>query len=111
MKVGRIVALAVFAACLSAAEDRARAGGSNIERRVYVTRRTDAPPRIDGRLDDSVWNAVPWAGEFIAREPVAGVPPTGQTAFKILYDDENLYFACRAYDPDPERVSNILAER
>jgi hypothetical protein len=79
--------------------------------RVYVTRRTEAPPRIDGHLDDLAWETVEWAGGFLQREPTEGVPPTGQTAFKILYDDQAIYLAYRAFDPEPAKISRILARR
>jgi hypothetical protein len=40
-----------------------------------------------------------------------GVPPSYQTAFKILYDANNLYIAYRAYDPEPGRIASLLARR
>lgn len=79
--------------------------------RVYVTERTPSPPEIDGVIDESVWNAVEWAGEFTQREPTEGAPPSGQTQFKILYDDENLYVAYRAFDPEPNGVRSVLGRR
>jgi hypothetical protein len=79
--------------------------------RVYVTGRASAPPRIDGRIDETVWDAVEWADGFTQREPDEGQPPTGDTRFKILYDDENLYVAYHALDPDPDRIVSILDRR
>ncbi len=79
--------------------------------RIYTTQRTDQPPSIDGRLDDPCWEAVEWAGDFVQWEPDEGKPPTHQTAFKILYDENNLYVAYRAYDAEPERIVNRLARR
>jgi len=81
------------------------------ERRSYTTDRTPTPPRIDGLLDDAVWDRVDWGTGFQQREPEEGAPPTGETAFKILYDDTNLYLAFRAYDPEPEKVSSVLGRR
>lgn len=80
-------------------------------RRVYHTHRTTDPPEIDGRLDDAVWELVPWSGEFVQRSPDEGDAPTGQTRFKILYDDANIYVAYRAYDPEPARIGNVLDRR
>src|SRR5688500_3239668 len=79
-------------------------------RRVYDSRRTNDPPRIDGRIDDAAWQDVAWSGEFVQREPTEGVAPTGQTQFKVLYDDDALYFAFRAFD-DPKAVSPHLSRR
>ncbi|MGD8396339.1 MAG: DUF5916 domain-containing protein, partial [Candidatus Eiseniibacteriota bacterium] len=79
--------------------------------RTYTTARAVTPPRIDGRLDEAVWDLVPWAGDFVQRDPAEGEPPSAQTEFKILYDDHDLYVAYRAHDPEPERIARILARR
>lgn len=82
-----------------------------VEPRVYHTTRTDTPPHLDGAIDDSVWDSVEWSGEFLQHEPAEGKPPSCQTAFKILYDDDNLYLAYRAFDPEPQAISSILGRR
>ncbi|MBC8366439.1 carbohydrate binding family 9 domain-containing protein, partial [bacterium] len=84
---------------------------SYAEKRSYTTTRTDEAPRIDGNIDESVWNKVNWTGDFLQRDPVEGVSPTGQTAFKILYDDENLYLAYHAKDPEPDKLASIMSRR
>jgi len=85
--------------------------GKYIEPRVYTTQRTIGPaPVVDGRLDDTAWEIVDWTGDFVQREPADGEPPSRQTKFKVVYDDEALYFAFRAYD-DPELVTRMLARR
>jgi hypothetical protein len=81
------------------------------ETRIYTTDRAERPPRIDGVLDDAVWEQVEWGTGFLQREPEEGEPPTGETSFKILYDDANLYLAYRASDPEPEKISSVLARR
>ena len=79
--------------------------------RIYRTARlTGEPPRIDGRLDDAVWNQVDWSGDFIQRTPDDGTAPTAQTEFKLVYDDEAVYFAFRMHD-DPALVRSLLARR
>lgn len=85
---------------------------STHERRIYNTKHTGSqPPRIDGRLDDACWAQVEWATDFTQWEPAEGVPPSQQTAFKILYDESALYIAYRAYDAEPDKVSSILGRR
>ena len=80
-------------------------------RRVYVTQRLNgAPVVVDGRLDDPAWNLVEWSGGFVQREPTEGVPPTAPTEFKVLYDDDALYFAFRCHD-DPALMTSMLARR
>lgn len=82
------------------------------ERKSYTTKRIEGPsPKIDGLLDEPVWNTVEWAGGFRQYDPDWGAEPTEQTAFKILYDDDNLYVAIRAYDSNPEEIVKRLSRR
>ncbi len=69
------------------------------------------PPVIDGHLNDKVWKLAPWGDHFTQFEPYNGKPPTQKTAFKILYDNNNLYVAIRAYDTDPSKIERILSRR
>lgn len=61
-------------------------------------------PKIDGKLDDAVWDLAPAAGRFIQREPQAGAPSTERTEFRILYDDRRIYFGIWAFDSDPRGI-------
>ena len=58
-------------------------------------------PKIDGALDDEVWQLAPPFGDFIQREPRVGARSTEKTEFRVLYDDRKLYVAIWAYEPDP----------
>ncbi|MFN8259078.1 MAG: DUF5916 domain-containing protein [Bacteroidales bacterium] len=82
-----------------------------IEQRTYQTQFTNIPPDIDGLMNDSCWNQVEWSGNFTQTMPVENQPPTQQTAFKILYDSDNLYVFIRAYDTEPDKISRILSRR
>lgn len=61
-------------------------------------------PRIDGRLDDAVWDLAPVQGRFIQREPQFGYESTERTEFRVLYDDRTLYFGIWAFDSDPDGI-------
>jgi hypothetical protein len=61
-------------------------------------------PRIDGRLDDAVWDLAPAQGSFLQREPHAGMPISERTEFRVLYDDRKIYFGLWAYDSDPAGI-------
>lgn len=97
--------------CLLAGMVGPLAHASQVDRRVYLTGRLDGePPAIDGSLTESVWDSVDWAGDFLQRDPVDGQPPSKQTQFKMLYDDDAVYFAFRAFD-DPEQCNRLLSRR
>ncbi len=69
------------------------------------------PPVIDGHLNDKVWKRASWGTHFTQFEPYDGKPPTQKTAFKILYDNNNLYIGIRCYDTDPSKIERILSRR
>jgi hypothetical protein len=78
----------------------------------YTTSRVNGKvPEIDGTLDDDSWKTVEWGNNFTQRQPYEGKPPTFQTAFKILYDDNNVYIGIRAFDKDPDKIVKRLARR
>jgi hypothetical protein len=83
----------------------------SIEKRIYNTTFTPNPPEIDGYMIDSCWNLVNWGSDFVQVLPYDGRPPSKQTSFKILYDQNNLYVFIRAFDSEPEKISRRLSRR
>jgi Domain of unknown function (DUF1083). len=81
------------------------------EKRTYQTAFTKTAPEIDGLLNDSCWSQVPWSGEFTQIQPYENKPPTQQTSFKVLYDDDNLYMFIRAFDTEPQKISRRISRR
>ena len=47
---------------------------------------------LDGRLEETAWDLATPAKDFTQRIPRFGAPPSEPTEFRILYDDNNLYF-------------------
>ena len=82
-----------------------------VEKKTYQTAFTSSPPTIDGFLNDSCWNKVDWGNDFIQTQPYENKPPSQKTAFKILYDDNNLYVFIRAYDTEPDKISRRISRR
>ena len=82
-----------------------------IGKRTYNTVFTKSAPVIDGLINDECWNLVEWSGNFTQTQPVENKPPSQQTAFKILYDNDNLYIFIRSFDNEPEKISSIMSRR
>lgn len=81
-------------------------------KKLYTTKSiTTTAPDIDGLLDDPAWETVEWGGDFIVREPEYGLEPKAKTAFKILYDQKNLYIAFRCYDKEPDKIERRMGRR
>ena len=83
----------------------------DVEKRTYQTVSTQTPPEIDGLPDDDCWNLVEWGNNFTQTSPYENKPPTQQTSFKILYDNNNLYVLVRAHDTEADKISKILSRR
>lgn len=86
--------------------------GSPKEKKSYKTSKIlTSAPRIDGIIDDAAWEAVTWEGEFIQLQPYENKPPSQQTKFKIVYDDNNLYIAIKALDSAPDSIVRRMSRR
>ena len=85
---------------------------ADVERKTYITRHINPhPPVIDGIPNDPAWEKVEWQTDFIQWKPYEGKPPSQRTAFKILYDDKNLYIAIRAFDTEPGKIERRISRR
>lgn len=82
-----------------------------IVKRTYQTAFAKSSPAIDGLMNDDCWNAVEWTTDFIQSQPVENKPPSQQTGFKILYDNDNIYVFVRAYDTEPDKISKLMSRR
>lgn len=82
-----------------------------VVRRTYKTAFATNAPVIDGTDKDDCWNLVDWTGNFTQSQPQENKRPSQQTAFKILYDDNNLYVFVHASDSTPDKISQIMSRR
>lgn len=72
---------------------------------------TSAAPKIDGDISDAVWQKAPVISEFYQLEPDEGAPASERTEVRILYDENNLYFAVKAFDSDPSAINASIKAR
>ncbi len=73
--------------------------------------RTSTPPVIDGDLGDAVWQSAPTVTGFKTWMPDYGKDMPDQTVVYYAHDAENLYFAFRAFDSEPNRIKASIAAR
>ncbi len=61
-------------------------------------------PVIDGRLEDSVWQAAQPLGGLIQHEPFEGRDASERTEIRILFDGSALYIGARLFDREPAGI-------
>jgi len=82
-----------------------------IPKRSYSATYTTATPVIDGSIEEEAWQTGTWQGDFKQYEPVNGAAATQKTEFKVLFDDNNIYVAIKAYDTNPDSIVRRISRR
>lgn len=72
---------------------------------------TTIPPVIDGQLDDAVWESAPKVSEFKTFTPDFGKELSEKTIVYMAYDKENIYFAYKCYDSQPDKIRATVTSR
>lgn len=82
------------------------------DKKSYTSSRIiSSAPKIDGVFNDESWGSVEWESSFVQLSPYENKPPTAQTSFKVMYDDNNLYVAIKAHDPSPDSIVRRMSRR
>ena len=86
---------------------------SKYDQKTYTTQRLpkNEAPSIDGIIKESIWDIVPWTGDFIEQMPDENTSPAQETQFKITYDSKYLYVAVRCFDTEPDKIEKRLSRR
>lgn len=66
--------------------------------------RVDHSPRLDGTLDDPLWQAARPIKDFRQQEPYEGQPATEKTTVRILYTRRAVYFGIHCYDSESKKI-------
>ena len=66
--------------------------------------RVNQAPKLDGTLDDPLWQTAKAISNFRQREPHEGEPATENTEVRILYTRHAVYFGIYCHDFDPSRI-------
>jgi hypothetical protein len=106
-----IPAVTVWAQQPQAAPAPAPAAGEDTQRRYFQVSRTNAPIRIDGVLDDAGWEGATVVDLPYEWFPGDNTTPPVRTDALITFDDDNLYVAFKAQDPDSKAIRANLMDR
>jgi len=64
----------------------------------------ERPPKLDGTLDDPLWQQATPITNFLQREPYEGQPPSERTEVRILYTKHSVYFGIACFDSEPKKI-------
>ena len=66
--------------------------------------RTSEEIKVDGVLDEAVWQSVEPIRQLYQIQPDQGEPATEQSEVRILYDDKKLYFGFIFFDSEMDKI-------
>lgn len=71
----------------------------------------DQAVKVDGALDEPVWEKASVLTDFIQFQPQRGNPASVKTIAKVLYDRKYLYVGFLCFDPQPEKIVAGVSKR
>jgi len=78
---------------------------------TYNIPRTIHSPTIDGNFSNGEWSAAATVELQYETNPGNSTPAPVKTTAFMMEDGENLYFAFKAYDPQPEKILAFIRDR
>ncbi|MFC2129205.1 DUF5916 domain-containing protein [Bacteroidota bacterium] len=101
-----LLAVGVLCTSLFAQKDSIR------ETRIYDSQKVISNSlRIDGILDEEAWQSADWQGDFIQHNPYSGRNASFETQYAVCFDEDFIYIAFKAYDPNPDSIVSRLTRR
>ena len=106
--------LPIFAALsmvapLAARQEEGRAMGA--VRPPHAVTRAASPIKVDGNLDEAAWQGAAVIDLPFETRPAENTAAPVKTECLITHDDDNLYVAFRAQDPEPSQIRAHLSDR
>ncbi len=85
---------------------------TNFQRKsIRAVKANPHAPKIDGRLDDPIWQQAEFHSDFLQRVPNEGAQPPEKTEVAIAYDENTLYVGARLYCDQPDKLRMHLERR
>jgi hypothetical protein len=72
--------------------------------RIAQAHRVDHAPKLDGTLDDPLWQQATAITNFLQREPYEGQTPTEKTEVRVLYTSGTVFFGVLCFDSDYQGI-------
>ncbi len=86
---------------------------SDVNKDNYYVKVPEFPtsPKIDGKLENPLWEKGAILDTFTQYEPQEGASPSEKTVAYIGYDKKNLYIAVYCFDSNPKAIRASLTKR
>jgi hypothetical protein len=68
-------------------------------------------PKIDGDIGEAVWAKAKVIDEFYQLEPNEGAPASERMEVRVLYDENQIYFAFHVFDREPGAIKASVKSR
>jgi hypothetical protein len=101
----RFIRIAIFSLLVLSFNARAQSPFKGFENlftvpKGYIINYVKVPPKIDGDINDPIWQDAPWTDNFLDIEGDLKPTPTLQTNVKMLWDDSCIYIAAKIIEPN-----------
>ena len=80
-------------------------------KRATAVRVAEDAVRVDGRLDEPLWEQAPALDDFVQKEPVEGAAPTERMEIRFVYDGSALYVGARMYKAPGSPIQAPMGRR
>lgn len=84
--------------------------GQNSKKKVIACKSSEII-KIDGQLNESTWMLAQAAGDFVMFEPYNGRKASHETYFKVLFDNNAVYFGIAMSDSSPDSIFKDYGKR
>ena len=68
-------------------------------------------PKIDGVLNDEIWQKADFISDFTQKQPNEGEPSGERTEVAFMYDGDALYIGARVFSKNPDKIVSTMARR
>jgi hypothetical protein len=101
-----LAALPPTVLCQTTSSQQPASTDSTVRREPLFSTATpvDRPPKLDGTLNDPLWQQATPITNFLQREPYEGQPATERTEVRVLYTKHSVYFGIKCFDSEPKKI-------
>ena len=82
--------------------------GQQFEKRTVFVKKTNEKIRLDGLLDEAVWEKAEVVTDFWQMFPTDSLRSNNETTVRLLYDDTHIYFGAHAVGVGPDFMVSSL---